>query len=101
MPLTFDLPIEQLKSYQGKNPCPPDFDPFWDLSLAEMGSIDPQTELTRAEFQAANIECSHLFFTGVGGARIHAKLLKTCECPISTPGCVAFPRIHGRFWGLV
>ncbi len=40
MPLTFDLPIEQLKSYQGKNPCPKDFDSFWDKSLAEMRWID-------------------------------------------------------------
>ena len=52
MPLTFDLPIEQLKTYWGKNPCPLDFDSFWDKSLTEMRAVDPQVELTPAEFQA-------------------------------------------------
>jgi cephalosporin-C deacetylase-like acetyl esterase len=45
MPLTFDLPIEQLRAYQGKNPYPSDFDPFWDKGLVEMRSLDPQVEL--------------------------------------------------------
>jgi cephalosporin-C deacetylase len=92
MPLTFDLPIEQLKSYQGKNPRPSDFDPFWDKSLAEMRSIDSQIELTPAEFQAPNVECFHLFFTGIGGARIHAKLLRPANAPAPHPSVLLF---HG------
>ena len=47
MPLTFDLAFEQLRTYQGKNPCPDDFDSFWDRSLMEMRAVDPQVELTR------------------------------------------------------
>ena len=50
MPLTFDLPIELLRTYRGKNPCPPDFNSFWDRSLEEMRSIDPKIELIAAEF---------------------------------------------------
>jgi len=92
MPLTFDLPIEQLKTYRGKNPCPYDFDPFWDKGLAEMRSVDSQIELTPAEFQASNVECSHLFFTGVGGARIHAKLLRPANAPTPHPAVLLF---HG------
>ncbi len=88
MPLTFDLPIEQLITYRGKNPCPYDFDSFWDKSLAEMRSLDSQIELTPAEFQAPNVECFHLFFTGIGGARIHAKLLRPVKAPSPTlPYC--------------
>ncbi|WP_416201766.1 acetylxylan esterase, partial [Thermanaerothrix sp.] len=52
MPLTFDLPLEQLKAYQGINPRPSDFDAFWENSLAELSSIDPKVELIPAEFQA-------------------------------------------------
>ena len=92
MPLTFDLPIEQLKTYQGKNPCPYDFDPFWDKSLAEMRSIDSQIELTPAEFQTSDVECFHLFFTGIGGARIHAKLLRPANAPSPHPAILLF---HG------
>jgi cephalosporin-C deacetylase len=75
MPLTFDFPFEQLKTYQGINPRPTDFDRFWDKSLAEMHALDAQVELVPAEFQADFVDCFHLYFTGTGGARIHAKLL--------------------------
>jgi Acetyl esterase (deacetylase) len=92
MPLTFDLPFEQLKTYQGRNPCPYDFDSFWDKSMTEMRAVDPQVELTPAEFQASNVECSHLFFTGVGGARIHAKLLRPANVPSPHPAILLF---HG------
>jgi cephalosporin-C deacetylase len=92
MPLTFDLPIEQLKTYRGKNPCPPDFDSFWDKSLMEMRAVDPRVELTPAEFQASNVECFHLFFTGIGEARIHAKLLRPANAPSPHPAIVLF---HG------
>jgi cephalosporin-C deacetylase len=92
MPLTFDLPIEQLKTYRGKNPCPSDFDSFWDKSLAEMRSIDPKVELIEAEFQAPNIECFHLFFTGVGEARVHAKLLRPANATSPHPAALLF---HG------
>ena len=76
MPLTFDFPFEQLESYQGINPRPKDFDAYWEKGLAEMRATDPQVELIPAEFQAAKVACFHLYFTGVGGARIHAKLLR-------------------------
>ncbi len=92
MPLTFDLPIEQLKTYNGKNPRPSDFDSFWNQGLAEMRSIDPKVELVKAEFQAPNAECFHLFFTGVGGARVHAKLLRPVNAPAPHPAVLMF---HG------
>lgn len=92
MPLTFDLPIEQLRTYSGKNPRPSDFDSFWDKSLAEMRSIDPKIELIEAEFTAPNVECFHLFYTGVGGARIHAKLLRPANAPSPHPAVLLF---HG------
>lgn len=92
MPLTFDLPIEQLRTYRGKNPRPPDFDSFWDRSLTEIRSIDPKVELIAAEFQGPNVECFHLFFTGVGDARIHAKLLRPANAPTPHPAVLLF---HG------
>jgi len=32
MPLLFDMPLEQLKTYEGLNPRPDDFDAFWDYA---------------------------------------------------------------------
>lgn len=76
MPLMFDMPLEELKTYQGTNPKPNDFDAFWDHSLKDMKSIDSQVELLPADFQTPFAECFHLFFTGIGGARIHAKFIR-------------------------
>ncbi|MBN1764700.1 MAG: acetylxylan esterase [Sedimentisphaerales bacterium] len=92
MPLTFDLPIEQLDTYQGKNPRPDDFDAFWDKSLTEMRSIDSRVELIPSEFQVPGAECFHLYFTGVGGARVHAKLLRPVKAPSPHPAVLMF---HG------
>ncbi len=92
MPLTFDLPLEQLKSYQGRNPRPQDFDTFWDKGLAEMQALDGEIELIPAEFQASNAECFHLYFTGVGGARVHAKLLRPRSATQPHPALLLF---HG------
>ena len=92
MPLMFDMPLEQLKTYQGVNPRPDDFDAFWDVRLAEMHAIDPQVETVPADFRAPYARCSDLYFTGVGGARIHAKLLEPLEQPAPGPAIVMF---HG------
>ena len=92
MPLIFDLPFEQLGSYQGRNPRPQDFDAFWEKGLAEMQATDPQAELIPAEFNAANAECFHLYFSGVGGARVHAKLLRPAKSAHPHPAILLF---HG------
>ncbi len=75
MPM-LDMPLEQLKTYQGRTPCPPDFDEYWDRSLAEMRALDPEIELRPAPFHVHGVDCFDLYFTGVGGARIHAKYLR-------------------------
>jgi cephalosporin-C deacetylase len=92
MPLIFDLPFEQLPGYQGRNPRPQDFDAFWEKSLSEMRATDPLVELIPAEFKVANAACYHLYFTGVGGARIHAKLLQPLKSPHPHPAVLLF---HG------
>lgn len=76
MPLSFDLPRNQLETYAGSNPRPDDFDVFWDRGLEEMRAVDPRLEIRPADFQVPFARCEHLFFTGVDGSRIHAKLLR-------------------------
>jgi len=92
MPLTFDLSMEELKAYQGKNPRPQNFDAFWEKSLDEMRALDGRAELIPAEFQASNAECFNLYFTGVGEARVHAKLLRPIGFPGPHPAILLF---HG------
>ena len=90
----FDFPLEELKQYKGCNPRPIDFDTYWEDALRELDSVDPKPELIPAEeFVSKNTECFHLWFTGVGGARIHAKYLR----PKALGGakCPTVLRFHG------
>lgn len=92
MPLTFDLSFDELENYQGINPKPEDFDAFWDEGLHEMNSIDPKVELIPSDFQASGCECFHLYFTGVQGARVHAKYLRPLNGKPRHPAVLMF---HG------
>ncbi len=71
-----DMPLSELESYQGTNPRPPDFDAYWQRALTELEMVDPAPELVPAEFDAPFAECFNLYFTGVRGARVHAKFLR-------------------------
>jgi len=75
MPI-FDKPLPELRKYRGTNPRPKDMDAFWDAGLREMRGVDSKVELVPSRFQASFAECFHLYFRGVGGARIHAKFLR-------------------------
>lgn len=96
MPLLFDMPFEQLQSYTGTNPRPPDFADYWERGLAELAAIDPQVELVEAEFQTPFAECSHLYYTGTGGARIHAKLLRPRQRHGAQPAVLMFHGYSGN-----
>ena len=91
MPL-IDMPLEQLSSYQGRNPCPADIDAYWDNALAEMRALDPKLELIPHQLNAPFAECFDLYFTGVGGARVHAKYLRPKQAAEPHPAVVMF---HG------
>ncbi len=92
MPLTFDLSMDELMTYEGRNPRPADFDRFWDDSVAEMRALDPALEWVPSEFQTPTLECLHAYFTGVGDARIHAKVIRPREMSGPRPAVIRF---HG------
>lgn len=75
MPI-LDMPLEKLKEYQGTNPCPQDMDAYWERALGEMRAMDAKVECRDASFQAPGLICQDLFFTGVGGARIHCNFVR-------------------------
>lgn len=91
MPM-LDMPIEELRAYQGTNPKPKDFDAYWETALAEMRAVDPQVELVESEFKVPFAACLDLYFTGVRGARIHAKLILPKQIQKKAPAVLMF---HG------
>jgi cephalosporin-C deacetylase len=92
MPLQFDMPLEELYTYQGTNPRLDDFQQFWDKGLAEMRGLAPEVELVPTSFQTSFAECFDLYFTGVGGARVHAKFLRPRDASEPGPAVLMF---HG------
>lgn len=91
MPL-IDKPLAELRTYTGRNPQPADFDSFWDKGIAEMKALGTKAELVPAKFTAAVADCFDLYFTGVGGSRVHAKYLRPKNAPKPHPAICFF---HG------
>jgi cephalosporin-C deacetylase len=87
-----DMPLKELRVYQGISPKPADFDAYWDDALAEMRGIDPQVELVPSSFTSPIADCFDLYYTGIGGARIHAKFLRPKNAAGKCPAVVQF---HG------
>ena len=91
MPLS-DMPLEVMKDYHGKTIRPEDFDQYWDRAIAEMEALGTSYELVPAAVRASGAECFDLWFTGVGGAKVHAKYLRPAH---RTGPCAAVVLFHG------
>src|SRR3984893_398337 len=72
----FEMPLDQLRSYTGRNPKPSDFEAYWERALRELDSTPPNPEFKPHPNPARFAECFDLWFTGVGGARIHAQYVR-------------------------
>jgi cephalosporin-C deacetylase len=75
MPL-FEMPLDELRAYGGRNPKPADFDQYWERALHELDATDARPELVPHPSPARFAECFDLWFKGVGGARIHAQYVR-------------------------
>lgn len=95
MPI-FDLPFEQLKTYAGSTPRPGDFDAYWDRALGELNAASLDRELVPVDLGDPNVEAFHLYFTGVGGARVHAKYLRPKKSSGKTPAIVEYHGYNGN-----
>jgi cephalosporin-C deacetylase len=91
MPM-LDMPLEQLRTYTGRNPRPADHDEYWARALAALDAQDPQVEFVKAEFQVPGAECYDLYFTGVGGSRIHCRFVRPEKIDKPAPALLQF---HG------
>src|ERR1700730_12133733 len=88
----FEMPLDELLVYQGRNPKPADFDIYWATAMEDLAQTQPDVELRRADFQTSFADCFDLYFNGVGGARIPALFLRPQRS--NDPG-PAILRFHG------
>lgn len=87
--------VEDLLKYSGISPKPDDFDAYWERALKELDAQPLDYELVEADFQTPLADCYHLYFTGVGGARVHAKFAKPKQLPSEKgPGLALFHGYH-------
>ncbi|BBH21705.1 acetylxylan esterase [Paenibacillus baekrokdamisoli] len=93
---TIDMPLSQLQAYSGINPRPTDFDEYWERALQEMRETDSQVELIPSAFQTSTVECLDLYFTGVRGARIHAKYARPRDSKQLQPAVLRFHGYSGN-----
>ena len=94
MPI-LDMPLEKLREYRGVNPRPADFDAFWENSLAEMRSIDPETTFTPSYFTTSYAECFDMTFTSTKGSRIYAKFARPKNLSGKAPAVLFFHGLSG------
>lgn len=73
---SIDMSLKELKKYKGTNPKPSDFDEYWKRAIKELDTLDLQTELIPSNFKTEHSQCFDLYFTGVGGSRIHVRYAK-------------------------
>ncbi|MDR1971116.1 MAG: acetylxylan esterase [Treponema sp.] len=90
--MLIDLPIPELFTYGGRNPRPADHDAYWDRAMGELDALDLRPELIPAEFSPAFAQCFDLWFTGVGGVRIHARYVRPRNLTGKIPAVLKF---HG------
>lgn len=94
--MLIDMPLDELVNYRGTNPRPADFDAYWSAALAELATVDPLPELTPAGFTTGAADCYDLWFTGVRGARVHAKLLRPKATASPGPALLMFHGYSGN-----
>lgn len=92
--MKFDMPLPDLQQYKGINPKPDDFDAYWAAGLEELQAQSLDYELIPASFHSRAADCFHLYFTGVGGARIHCQLVRPKEQTMPGPGLLWFHGYH-------
>ena len=94
MPI-LDMPLEELKKYQGRNPRPADFDSFWDETLKNLDTIDPKLEIKPNGFKSKVAEAFDMTFTSTKNARIHARLMKPKGLVGKAPAVLFFHGLSG------
>ena len=91
MPM-LDMPLKELEKYTGISVKPADFDEFWDRGIEELKNVDRNPEFIPSDFKTPFADCFDLYFTGVKGARIHAKVLMPKD---RSKRCPAVLQFHG------
>lgn len=73
--MLFDLPLEQLRTYQPPRTEPEDFDAFWDQTLESARTFPLEARFEPADFGLVTVETFDVTFRGFGGHPIRGWLM--------------------------
>jgi cephalosporin-C deacetylase len=93
MPLSFDHDLATLRAYTGRTPRPAIFDAYWQEALDALAATPADADWRPVASPLPGIaDCHELWFTGVGGARVHARVAFPAHAAGRCPAAVEF---HG------
>lgn len=89
--------LRELEAYRGTNPIPEDFDSFWAERMAEADAVELDYELEPADEVPSYPTCRYLdlWFRGMRGARLYAKVLLPTPALTGTDSVPVVLRFHG------
>ena len=73
--MLFDMPLEQLRTYLPPREEPPDFDAFWEQTLAEMRTFSLDAAFEPVDYGLRTVETFDVTFNGYGGQPVKGWLL--------------------------
>lgn len=94
--MQIDMSMAELASYKGTNPKPFDFAEYWDKGIKELNELPLNYEVERFDYPSMMAECFHVYFIGVGGARVHCQLVRPKQQSDKGPGLLWFHGYHGN-----
>ena len=68
--MRFDLPLEELRTYQPPRQEPDDFDTFWQRSLEEARQFDLNAVFEPVDYSLVTVDTFDVTFSGYGGQKI-------------------------------
>ena len=71
----FDMPLEQLETYQPERVEPKDFDAFWEQTMAETRQHPLEARFEPVDYKLRTIEILDVTFNGYSGQPIKGWLL--------------------------
>lgn len=83
------------QDYLGSQQKPEDFSAFWEKGLQEVAKLGITHELIPHELFSKQAEGFDLFFTGIGGAQVHAQLIRPKVVSTKHPVLFQFHGYHG------
>lgn len=86
----FDLPLDQLQTYRSTVAVPDDLGDFWASTLAESRSLRAPVSVTPVDSPLRTLEVADVRFSGFGGHRIAAWLIRPRATTSALPTVVSY-----------